>query len=207
VVDAADGSPIAGAIVIGLYELTAPYGMEGGIIAGHMHVEEVVTGPDGNYHLAAWGPKPRPGKAYLDRDGPLLLVYKDGYKIFTNHSSYMPDKRYSQVQTSFYTGKTIELEKFTGDIKSYIRELSGVEIVLESLLNPYFGARACPWQQVPRMMVALDRFSQQLAASNITSIMIPDLNSLAAEGNCGTREDFIRRYENEIMDDNPGGTD
>lgn len=208
VADADNGRPIADAIVIGLYELNAPYNMEGGTIAGHMHVEEVVTDVNGNYHLAAWGPKPRPGRAYFEDNTPRILVFKEGYEYFASHyGSLVKNARYQAVQQSYHTGKTIHLKRFVGDIQARTRQMFGLSIVLDSLLNPYFGARNCPWQQIPRMMMTFDRFNQELAVSNITTSLLPELSSLAAEGNCGTREDFIRRYEDEIMDDTNSSAD
>jgi len=206
VVDAETGEPIEGAIVIGLYELRAGYSMEGGIIAGHMHVEEVVTDAEGNYFLIAWGPKPRRGKAYLNHAGPRLLIFKDGYGFFPDYTRGPSDDRYSAVQTSRYTGRTIELKKFSGDRRAYIRQMSIISGFLESLHNPIFGARNCVWKQVPRIMMVLDRFNQSRTADDPHLSQIPRIEDLVREGGCGSREDFIKDYENETMDDIDGGS-
>ncbi len=204
VVDSTTARPIAGAIVIGLYELSAPYSMEGGIIASHMHVEEVITDAEGNYHLAAWGPKPRYGDVYLINDGPIILIYKNGYELYTNNTSF-PDNRFSPIQTSFNTGETIELKQFQGDLQFYTEHMSWIPIVLDTLLDPMLGARDCAWKATPRIMLELDRLVQATREKGIRVSGIPDIEYLVTDGNCGTREDFIRRYANEIMDDNQPG--
>ncbi len=201
VVDADTGKPLAGAIVIGLYELSAPYSLEGSIVAGHIHVEEVLTDGYGNYLLAAWGPKSRYGDSYLNRDGPLIIIYKNGYQLSTNNNSFS-DSRYNAIQTSFYKERTIELKRFEWGLDAYARHLSQIAVVLDSLLDPLFGARDCAWKAVPAIMLELDRLKQLTRPMGIDTSRIPDLEYLAAEGNCGTREDFIRRYKNEIKDDN-----
>lgn len=198
VVDAGTGEPLAGAIVIGFYELNRPYSMEGGIIAGHMHIEEVMTDAEGEYALSAWGPKPRPGDAYLDQKGPLLVIYRKGYHVFTNPS--LIEDRYNPVQTSYYSGRTIKLERFKGDLEAYGMMFSVVPMILDALFNPYFGARNCPWRQIPRMMVAMDELNQALAAASINVSRIPKLEYLTKEGGCGTREQFLREYGDETMD-------
>jgi len=204
VIDADTGEPVAGAIVIGLYELSAPYSMEGGIIAGHMHVEEVVTDVEGNYWLAAWGPKPRYGDTYLDHAGPKLLVFRQGYAIYT-YSTMLQDNRFDPVQTSLMTGGTIQLERFEGDRQAYAIELTQLRVFLESLIEPLFGAENCAWKQVPRIMMVMDEFSRVYAGNNMTAGLLPDIENLSKEGNCGTRDDFIREYQNEIMDDKQRG--
>lgn len=209
VVDAQTGKPIAGAIVIGINELSAPYGMEGHIIAGNMHAEEVLTDEDGNYQLAAWGPKPRDGKTFLNHPGPKILVYKNGYELYEYISFSRDDDRFNPVQTSIKTGSTIELKRFEGDLAAYARHLSGLTIPLASVLEPVFGATGCDWILVPRIMIELDRLKWVGSEKGIDTRNIPGLDELLAVGNCGTRDEFIRRYANDIKDDTDrsGGTD
>lgn len=200
VVDAVSGKPVAGAIVIGINELRAPYGLEGHIIAGNMHIEEVVTDAEGHYRLPAWGPKPRVGKTYLDHEGPKLLVYKNGYELYT-YISFFEGDRFSPVQTSYLNDKTLELKRFQGDLEAYTLNLSQVAVMLDSVLDPVFGAGNCGWLATPRIILELDRLKQAAEERGINTSRIPALEPLLADGNCGNREDIIRRYANDITDD------
>src|SRR5690606_22728494 len=119
-----------------------------------------------------------------------------GYQYFSN-TGYAPDNRYSAVQTSRYTGRTIALKKFTGDRQDYIRQMSIISGFVGSLHDPIFGARNCAWKQVPRIMMVLDRFNQSRTAEDPYLGHIPRIENLVREGGCGSREDFIKDYENE----------
>ena len=84
VVDAEDGRPVAGAIVVARWQwltYTPPgFHSSGGLSANGdaIHVAETDTRDDGRFRLGGWGPTVR-GPGQVDDAAPWLLVFKPGY--------------------------------------------------------------------------------------------------------------------------------
>ena len=84
VVDADDGHPVAGAIVVARWQwltYTAPgFHSSGGLSArgDAIHVAETDTRADGRFRIGGWGPTLR-GPGQVDERAPWLLVFKPGY--------------------------------------------------------------------------------------------------------------------------------
>jgi len=122
VVDAETGQPIEGAVIVAQWILFV-----GGIgHGGHnqtLHIAEVITDKNGNYFIPGWGPTLRPPLTELDNLDPQILVFKSGYK----HKALINEKDSdSSVRVSDWDGKTIELERFSGDTGERFRELEFV---------------------------------------------------------------------------------
>jgi hypothetical protein len=80
VVDAQSGRPISGAVVMALWELRKDFGIEGPILAGTLHVTEVLTDEDGRYQIEAWGSLRRPVGTYLGPEAPRLMSMQESMK-------------------------------------------------------------------------------------------------------------------------------
>jgi len=154
VVDAVTGQPLEGVIIVAqwiLYEATA-----GGQNPRKVfQVLETVSGPDGTYNFPGWGPKPNvpitllPGYLccfFTNRD-PGLSLFKPGYRpqVLLNQK---PFDEPNPIRTSDWNGKTIKLEKFSGRIEQWVREID----LLQSSLS---WGHEMDWRQVPRMTLAI----------------------------------------------------
>ena len=84
VVDADDGRPVAGAIVVARWQwltYTPPGFHSSGGLSAHgdaIHVAETDTRDDGRFRIGGWGPTMR-GPGQVDDSAPWLLVFKPGY--------------------------------------------------------------------------------------------------------------------------------
>ncbi len=201
VVDANTGEPIEGAIVVAVWELKRQYNFEGSIIAGHIHVAEVLTNEAGEYHIHGWGPKWRPLGAYTTNSSPLLVIFKRGYNYVFKKNFWWSHKdidkyKYRRVHRSDWDKKIIKLQRFQGDLLSYYHEISSIDGVLEPILSRVFGAGLCDWQKIPNLILALDEFYQKLVneVDSRRTYHIPDVGNLIARGGCGTEEEFLRKH-------------
>ena len=183
IVDAETGAPVAGAVVIGYHELVKPFGLEAPIIAGKLHVAEAVTDADGRYHLPAWGPVPRPDKSYLRRDEPILMIYREGYRLFTNAGYHPGDNR--SVLTSRYDGRTIPLQRLEDGLEEEAREAARITTIMAGVFEPVFGAGPCDWREIPRTVSGFDRLRRRLEANDLAPGRLPAIDQLEAQGNCG----------------------
>ena len=199
VVDADTGQPIEDAIVIAVWELKRGFGMEGSIIAGHMHIAEVLTDKDGYYFIDGWGPKKRPGKAYLSHNAPKLVIFKDGYDFFAKGNRYdsiFKDNRRESVHKSSWNMATIKLKKFKGSLEDYYRRLSKVNIALASVTDRIMGAGDCDWMNIPRIIIIFENYYQKLKQSGKRSSLITPLDVLVKRNRCAvnSKEDFILEH-------------
>src|SRR5438309_2927823 len=106
VVDADSGQPVADAVVVADWKL---YG--GGVGHGGHHrslfAQEAVTGMQGEFTIAAWGPTRRPMFAILDT-APWLGIFKTGYDhrfLWNEHASN------AFVRRSDWNNRTIQLKR------------------------------------------------------------------------------------------------
>ena len=159
-VDAETKAPLEGVIVIALWELERPYSGEGPIPSGHMQVTEVLTDAQGHYVIPAWGPKERPKGSYMNNNDPQLVFFKPGYDFQTAENSFpgrMDDDRYEVMHNSKWSGKTIELEKFEGDLEAYYDRLIRLHDSLDAVFNRVLGAGDCSWLETPQIIIAFDK--------------------------------------------------
>lgn len=203
VVDAGTGEPIHAAIVVAIWKLETPswgFALEGSRSINHMHVAEVLTEDNGEFFIPAWGPKWRPWGSYMTNDSPMLVVFKENYKPFTEGNTWYwqsgtEGHRYShrRVHFSEWNGKTIKLKRFEGDLKEYYDELRRLKSALGgSLFYAAIGEDNCDWQKIPQMMLIFDQYYQELSMSGFSHYLIPSIDEMVEPGKCGTKEEFIR---------------
>lgn len=179
IVDAETDQPIEGAVIVAQWIL-----FEMGV--GHrkrLHIEETVTDKDGRYVIPAWGPKPHPPLTELDREDPMLAIFKSGY---------MPLRLYNRIdrsdslRVSEWDGKVIRLKRFQGGLEDYARRLESFSIGL--------AHNGKEWRLFPRMILALDAENRRLKSQGLnpnyrTSIFEIEYFDEADR-------DYLRRYEN-----------
>jgi hypothetical protein len=166
VIDKETGRPIEGAVALAVWGLSYYTGHR----SGPLNVTEAVTGENGVFHMAGWGPLPvPPGErevlAILEPGQPGIYIFKAGYGLYMER--LYPDGRLEDqpyfgkpswtgdlVRTAWLDGKTLSLTRAADDV--YAR-LSGHQTLMWLMLN-------CYWARNPRMTAALINESNRLQA-------------------------------------------
>jgi hypothetical protein len=92
VVDAETREPLAGVHVVAQWILVT--GMVHPQSITRLHILETVTDAKGEYHLPAWGPKPRPFLSELDMADPRLTFFRPGYRMLDRSNQAPITSRY-----------------------------------------------------------------------------------------------------------------
>jgi len=171
VVDAGSGQPVAGALVIARWVAKGEGGLHAPRDLGSVEVLETVTGNDGRFHFAGWGPKAYDGPGVLLEDDPLILVYKRGYEIARlGNSQYgaPPAKDFrthktGPVRSSLWNGETISLKQFAGSESDFFRK--AYEPFVTGYLWPMFAeSTPCDWKKLPRTVAYVESEKKAFAA-------------------------------------------
>ena len=197
VVDAESGAPLENAIVIVIWELERGFGLEGTILSGYMHIEEVLTDEEGNYHIDGWGPRQRTSGTYLGHNAPKLIVFKEDYDFFARgnlYDSIFKDNRRESVHHSSWDGETIKLIKFEGNLEAYYIVLRRASWSLDVIFDSIFGAQPCDWKKIPMMVKLFDQYYKELVeqSENRITYHLPNVSNLVQTGDCGTEEEFFQ---------------
>ena len=161
VVDAETQEPLAGVHVVAQWILIT--GMVHPQSITRLHILETVTDAKGEYHLPAWGPKPRPFLSELDTADPRLTFFRPGYRL-GGGSNQVP--HHEPLRTSRWHGKTIELEAFRGSPEEWANQLSLLQIGLGWGHNTdHVVPRVNDnWKLMPRILLAIVEQRQLLPA-------------------------------------------
>lgn len=179
IVDAETSQPIEGAVIVAQWIL-----FEMGV--GHrkrLHIHEAVTDKDGRYVIPAWGPKPHPPFTELDREDPMLAIFKSGYAPLRLYNRI---DRADAVRMSDWDGKVIRLKKFEGGLEDYARRLESFSIGLAHNGNE--------WKSFPRMVLALDAENRRLRSQGLNPNYRTSVFEIEYFGKAD--RDYLRRYEN-----------
>jgi hypothetical protein len=193
VVDAESSQPIEGVVVTANWELEI--GTVGGNVpVGQIMVMETVTDSKGHFYFPAWGPKTVPStmphplrtQPHLATRDPHILLFKSGYKWMG-----LENGRYNKgsVRKSEWSGKTIRIERFTGNLEGYAKSLN--------FFNPRFIREDCNWKNVPQMVLAIDKQAQVFRENGISTPLL-SINSLEGisprdRDRCGSAAAFFGR--------------
>ena len=134
IVDEKTGEPIEGAVVVAQWVFSPPSGR-----GPTLHIVEAVTDKQGEFFIAAWGPKPRRPLTQLAHHSPQLLIFKHGYvplnlhnesikrvmKAFPNYktmttrhlvnaAAWYEGEPNQSVQECMWNGLNIQIERFSG---------------------------------------------------------------------------------------------
>lgn len=198
VLDSETGEPLEGANVVAHWIMMGPRSGRG---QGDLELMETVTDKNGEFRFPAWGPKAipsdtAPGTRLTNQD-PAIILFKSGYKwnAISNdsHSTMLrtPDDLGAPVRDSQWDGKTIQLQKFKGDLNRSTEMSTGV------LTGVDYGD--CNWKKIPRIIVALNKESDRLRREKIVNYttVSPSIDVLVAnEANhkCGPVLEFFKGY-------------
>ncbi|MGH2651042.1 MAG: carboxypeptidase-like regulatory domain-containing protein [Actinomycetota bacterium] len=176
VVDAETKQPIEGVYVVaqslldtGLRQYTP------------LHMTETITDAKGEYHIPAWGPKPRPTFSRLEDSDPVLTFFRPGYRMFTRSNPV--DRNDSAVRASRWDGKTISLQPFRGTPDDWADQLWRVQSRLQwGGLASWFSRRLNDyWKHYPKTVLAIVEERRLLPDSVRHRVMDLDEWELAEE--------------------------
>lgn len=192
VVDADTGEPLEDVVILVDWPLLTASGND----AGSLAMQEAVSGEDGEFEIPALPPTPVPAGGAsgtrLPPNAPTVLLFKPGYRWISlanpGDGSDPKDPYWSgpRERESVWKGKTIELEKFAGDLRSYAQHVS-----------PAFrGTKGCGFKLVPAMYVALFKVRERLIELGIpNSIISVALVEEQARGHdCGSVRAFFEEF-------------
>lgn len=180
IVDAETGEPIEGAVIVAQWIL-----FEIGV--GHrkrLHIEETVTDKGGHYVIPAWGPKPHPPFTELDREDPMLAIFKTGYAPLRLYNRI---DRSDSVRVSDWGGKVVRLKRTEGTLEEQAFRLS-------SFYGGLIGDHRDPneWRQYPRMLIAVHAEKQRLRSLGLApehAARVPDIERFTEDD-----KKFLRRF-------------
>jgi hypothetical protein len=195
VIDAATAKPLEGVVVTANWELEIGT-IGGNVPAGQIMIMEAVTDDKGRFYFPAWGPitaptefpHPLKSQPHLVNRDPQLLLFKPGYKWRGLENAPLVNYNRGSLRKSEWSGKTIKLQNFTGDLKSYAQSLD--------FANPQFVLENCNWKKVPQLILALDK--QQAAfrkigiESSIYSIDSLERRFSGVPERCGSPAEFFQ---------------
>jgi hypothetical protein len=204
VVDAQDGSPVAGAHV--LFQGNAQEGTftgHGGRLA-NLFVTEAVTEESGDFRLPKQDFSSQPFFLNTNYHNPSMVVLKPGYVllVLTNTLRIIPNL--DEVTTWQYDNQTIKMKRVTTE-NEVLHALTSAAMYAEM---PVTEKSICSWKQFPRFLAALDRLiaewekkratavdsalRDRSVASPLQKIMMND--KLFVEKACGSPKAFFEFY-------------
>lgn len=195
VVDAEDGKPVEGVIVVAHWQLMG--GFEGSIPIKQLQIFETVTDQNGRYHFAAWGPK-FALTGNLRSQSPRVLMLKPGYKYLGLDNQWYEGRDSSKFD---YNKKIVKLERFKGTLAEYAESLSSLNSSLEHVGYDvgYHSGDFCGWTSFPRMLRALDKLEANFRAAGVrqgtvVSFLKTNEARVRAKG-CGSVSEVLQKAE------------
>jgi len=183
VIDADTKKPIEGVIVVANWQLHKST-LGGKRPADHLNIMETTTDYDGFFYFAGWEQKAALWGFFIDRD-PELLFYKEGYEYRSLKNTQGAENDTSKVRQSAWNGKTIELQRFDGDLRDYASHLSSLHTSTHSI----FQGNKCEWKRTPKLVLSVARQKEIFRESDISN----DLTSLDDISGyfCGSAAEYL----------------
>jgi hypothetical protein len=194
VIDAETTTPVQDAVVVAIWKLYG-YGFHEKQYTANIAVLETTTDENGDFVLAAWGPRFGMSGFMDDKhSSPLLIVYKKGY-LFTEISSWRDEWPWHSPYPPFYKSDFITVEMRHPALVGMpvTSSISGVHFSSGTYVEDYINdsrGKLCDWLDVPL-------FTTRLVETGEMSV-----KSLKQDaGNCWVSEKYIdnmiRRYRQE----------
>jgi hypothetical protein len=177
VVDADTGAPIKDAVIVATWELSDVRSREG-TPAGVLLRVEAVSGSDGNFSFAHWGPialhsaslpqaptglfgirKWRPRA--LDFSQPELVIFAPGYAVARPSG---PDRGLDHLHGFDWTGPSVRASWFDGRTLALHRNGLSAHDYAETLNAQLPGLVGCSWTALPNLTIRYLQESTRLAA-------------------------------------------
>ncbi|MET0442490.1 MAG: hypothetical protein ABW071_10955, partial [Casimicrobiaceae bacterium] len=122
VVDAENGKPIEGAIVVAHWQLRGAT-LDSGTRQNQLEVIETVTDRNGRFFIPGFT-KINFTLEQLREEDPRVVIFKPGFSIAGGHNSYpIGAPSPGAHRSSPLRGKRIEVTSLSGDMDRYLREL------------------------------------------------------------------------------------
>jgi len=152
--------------------------------AGHLNIMETTTNWDGLFYFEGWEPKTAQWGFFIDRD-PQIFFYKEGYEYLNLKNPTYAEIDTNNVRQSVWNGRTIELKRFSGDVKEHASHLSSLHTSVRSI---FYGDK-CQWKRTPKLVLAVVRQEEIFRESGIFS----DLSSLDDISGyfCGSATEYL----------------
>jgi hypothetical protein len=171
VLDAQTNKPIEGAIVLANWPVKhRPFlvGEVGGR-TDSVAFFEGVTDAEGVIKFPAWGPEYADWNVIIDRSGPIIRIFKQGYKFLElRNSTYFIDHskspNYDSPLPSDWNNEVVKLEPFKGGDKEYAAHLERFE---DSL---FLSGIPCLANNAESMLAELYRMQAYFKSKNIYDI-------------------------------------
>ena len=202
VVDAADGTPVAGAFV--LFRASA----REGTITGHggrgvlLFVAEAVTAESGAFEIAKQDFGTQPFFLNTIFENPEMVIFKPGYDALLLRNERRIIAEREDMTTWMHEGKTVKLARAASEARVVDAGYSAAEFAQRSI-----DPRSCAWKKIPHFLVAVDRFASDWEAKRhsrtddlrfksiqnpLRTIFMND--ELFAQNGCGSPKAFFEPY-------------
>jgi hypothetical protein len=147
VVDEETGAPLEGVVIVARWEWlefrSSVHGTSYRNEGNALHVAEAVTGRDGKFVLAAWGPKERASGRLDDHYDPKLSVFKSGYVAL-------------ELRNRSLKSETLKLRKSAASPRESAGQIQRFQHGL------WWQHESDHWKSMPRMILALHREKRHL---------------------------------------------
>lgn len=204
VVDAQDGTPIAGAHV--LFQGNAQEGTltgHGGRLA-NLFVVEAVTDDSGEFRLPQQKFSPRPFFLSTNYHNPSMIVLKAGYALVILTGTHRTIPNLEELTTWQYDNQTITMRRATTE-----NEMSHAVYWAATYADQTMGEMSiCSWKKIPRFLLAVDRSAaewnrkrtsvtdealrRKTATSPLQRLLMND--NYYVEKGCGSPKVFFEAY-------------
>lgn len=165
-------------------------------------VMEAVTDKNGRFYFPKWGPKKAPEGHLVNLD-PQLLLFKPDYEYQGLENTFTQDYNKSARRVSEWHGKTIELKKFKGDLKAYVKHFEDFNNLLEDMAldNP----EDCNWKNIPYTIIVMSQQRKFFEGKGINLHTLSSIDKRLFMNNdyftrkgspsCGSPKEFFRNYK------------
>lgn len=204
VVDAQDGSPMAGVFV--MFQASAREGTwtgHGGRLA-NLFVVETVTDDAGELRLPAQEFSAQPFFLNTNYHNPSMVLLKPGYELVILMNTRRIIAELQDVTTWQYDQQTVRMKRATTD-KDQLHAVTYAALQADQTLSEN---GLCAWKNIPRFLVAVDRLADEwnrkrgtladtalrnrTAASTLQGILMND--KFFTEQACGSPKAFFEPY-------------
>lgn len=196
VVDAETGKPIEGVVTVAHWELEGWHGATGQLL-----VMEAITDENGHFYFPWWIRLYFPLRGHLVNHDPRLLLFKNGYEH--KELQNWPYSNYNRTpfRHSDWNGKTVKMEKVSGDLTRKIEDFASFNRSLHSILR--HDGDECLWKKFPKTLKVIKKQDSIFDSSGYKSLpqhwlyfsLVEDLKlneKYFRDKGCGSVEEFLR---------------
>jgi hypothetical protein len=183
VIDASDGRPLEGVVVVALWELVSGiHNSQQGIL----RADEAVTNANGYFNMPAWGPI-ETAEGRLRTTSPVLVFYRRGYySLVETNDIYDPDHK-PEIWRSEHNGNRFGLTPFEGTLQEYAERTIGMRFLLT---GGHEIGDVCYWERIPVFTRAILQLREAFSKQGIYN-ELPSADSLRRAGECHNPRELL----------------